>query len=330
MPTFIFIIHSISDMVVLNSCLSFRFCAWWYCSHQWGNLQSDIITESRQAVFQSWRPHDTQTLLLQYLWLSAVRPLSYPLPNCHLISKLYNAVHSVTPKPGASAEALDCAPAYNRSSQRCWNYIALACAGAGCGAPHPVSFSEMAAEPLLWLRQNFHSLWGVLYAIFSKRNWPGQATWPGLTGQVRSRRCAVIRSTASERFFKRKFVFQPRSLMPLTGMEWRHGYLWSDRRWQHLDLSKVIRCQWPWLILCIPKVTKLAIFVCLFFGPGRNIWLISHRHVYSASLRRATSIRALTEPVLKRFYRWGWHCSLPGCYRSQKIGQENAIKFHFV
>ena len=77
----------------------------------------------------------------------------------------------------------------------------------------------------------------------------------------------------------------------------RRCYTWSrpahDHIWPltlHLDLSKVIRGQWPWLTPCQPIVDSLTV-LGVSWGPEIEcVANFSHKYVYSASLQKSISV----------------------------------------
>ena len=144
-------------------------------------------------------------------------------------------------------------------------------------------------------------------------------------GQVRSRSYAVIRRTASDRFFK-KIVFQPRNLLPLTWVEilcmfWSaHDHIWPLAL--HLDLSNVIRSHWPWLAhTYLPIVANLPVLGVSWGPETEYVANFLHRHIYSTSLRYPISIRAI-DPVCPQAILPMRVTPFPsGCYASQIFHQ---------
>ena len=70
-----------------------------------------------------------------------------------------------------------------------------------------------------------------------------------------------------------------------------HDHIWPLTL--HLDLSKIIRGQWPWLTPYLPILANLAV-LGVSRGPETEYEaILSHRHVYNASLHYPMSISAI-------------------------------------
>ena len=107
-------------------------------------------------------------------------------------------------------------------------------------------------------------------------------------------------------------------------LKWRH-YAWfrsDDYIWPltlHVDLEKIIRGHWPWLIPYL--------LMGLFFGGGLRFWIRFFDSffidVFIGFLYRfRCQSHPLTQLAIGPFFRWGWHCSLTGCDMSQIFDQD--------
>ena len=111
-------------------------------------------------------------------------------------------------------------------------------------------------------------------------------------------------------------------------LEWRY-YAWfrlADNQIRlltlHLDLSKAIRGHWPWLVPYITIVTNSFFFVLEV--PKPNTWLIDYIDMFNFIVPLyliQCQPGPFTQFALRQFWRWVWHCSLPGCYASQIFRQ---------
>ena len=134
----------------------------------------------------------------------------------------------------------------------------------------------------------FRISYGAPFAqLLAGEIWPGQVRWWSYD---------VIR-VQPPTDFSRKSCFQPRNLLPLTGMEILYMIQVSkDHIWPltlHLNLSKFFRGHWPWLTPYIPIMANLAI-LGVSWGPDTEyVAKLLHRHAYSASLHYSTSIMAV-------------------------------------
>ena len=130
----------------------------------------------------------------------------------------------------------------------------------------------------------------------------------------------------------------------LTHVTWSHWQRWryyawfrlgDDHIWPltlHLDLSMVIRGQWPLLTPYFPIVINLTFFWRGWaWGPETEKWLIFYTDMFIVPLYiiRCQS-GPLTEFALRRFCRLWCRCSLPGCYASEIFNQYTVMTLYFV
>ena len=122
-------------------------------------------------------------------------------------------------------------------------------------------------------------------------------------------------------FFKENRVFN--HVTCCHSQEWRYYALfWSaqDHIWPltlHLHISKVIRGQWPWLGTYMPKVANLAVMGVSWSPETEGVSNVCiDMFIVPLYTSRCQSC-PLNRFALKWFCRWGWRCSLPGCYASQ-------------
>ena len=145
--------------------------------------------------------------------------------------------------------------------------------------------------------------------------WHKKITGSGQVTELRRHKRYSLRAT-----FQGNRIFSHGTCCPW--LEWGH-YAWFrwayDHMWTltlHNDLAKVIWGHWSWLTPYIPKLANLA-FLEVSWGLETEYVANFYIDMFIVPLyTNRWQSGPLTQFALGRFCRWGWCCSLPGCYAS--------------